>query len=73
MSDREVFNLPVPHIHCDGSVSQLNIVRYANREWLGINTSDRCHGILVQDATHARALARALTVAADLLDANPEE
>ena len=72
MSDAEVLSLPVPYIHCDGSVSTLTVKRYACREWFSI---DSIHGggILVHDAVHARALARALTIAADLLDAGPEE
>lgn len=72
MSDREAMNLPIPYIHCDGSVSNLNLVRYESREWFGLQ-GDNGQSILVQDATHARALARALTIAADLLDSGKGE
>lgn len=71
-TDRKVLDLPAPHIHPDGTVSTLRVVRYANRDWFGLR-DDTGYSVIVHDANHARALARALTIAADLLDANPEE
>jgi hypothetical protein len=70
MSD-PVMNLPVPYIESDGSVNEISIVRYEFREWISIRNAGA--SIVVANATHARALAHALTVAANLLDANPEK
>ena len=71
-TDRKVLDLPVPHIHPDGGVSMIRVTRYACRDWFGL-TEVGGGQLIVQDSTHARALARALTIAADLLDKGPEE
>lgn len=67
-----VMNLPVPAIEPDGSVNMLSVVRHEFREWISIRSEVSGTSILVANATHARALAHALTVAANLLDGNPE-
>ena len=72
MSD-PVMNLPVPYIENDGSVNEISLVRYEHREWFSIRSGTSDASIIVANATHARALAHALTVAANLLDANPEK
>lgn len=64
--------LPVPHIWGDGSVTEMWVARleYSNTFTL---SDERGALIVIGDPTHARALARALTVAANHLDSNPEK
>lgn len=66
MSDHKDLDLPIPHIETDGSVNELHIAHYEDREWLSICNS--ASSIVIASPDHARALARALVIAANFID-----
>lgn len=64
MADTQ-FSLPVPHIYSDGSVSTVTVHKYDEHDWVTIR--DDVQSIIVASPEQARAMARALTIAADLM------
>ncbi len=75
MNDTEereiVLDLPIPHIWDDGSVSELRLTRRAYTDCFALHSDRNDAIIIIGSSEHARALARALTIAADRLDRNP--
>lgn len=75
----KLFDLPVPHIYHDGSVSQINIACYESEAWNWelplspyIMDENRENMIVLGSPEQARAMARALLIAADLCDKEME-
>jgi hypothetical protein len=75
----KLFDLPVPHIYRDGSVSQINIACFESEAWTSdiplspnIMDENREHMIVLGSPEQARAMARALLIAADLCDKEME-
>ena len=60
------FDLPVPHIYSDGSVSEVNVRKHEKYDWLSV--SDGGESIVISSSDHARRLAQALLIAASLLE-----
>ncbi len=64
MITMEEFELPVPHIYEDGSVSEVFVKHYEGKDFISVRNDNV--SILIGSVAQARALARALTIAADL-------
>jgi len=67
MSDEKVMNIPIHHVHDDGSVSELHLVRYEGRDWMALRGQSDS-SVVVGSAEHARAIARSLLIAANLME-----
>lgn len=71
LNRQPALELPIPHIWDDGLVTTLTLKRMEFES--NFSLSDGVGDIIIiGDADHARALARALTIAANHLDNNPD-
>jgi len=67
MSDQE-YILPAPHVYEDGSVRETAVHYTEGATRITIRDGD--YFIIIDDPAHARAVAHALSVAADLMEAH---
>lgn len=59
-------HLPVPHVFCDGSVSDLAVILFEGSDGAFLSTGMNHEGISIASPSQARALANALLIAANL-------
>lgn len=64
----KLFDLPVPHVYADGSVTSIRVVAYEVPDTSPSIVDERDSLIVTGNPDHARQIARALLIAADLCE-----